>query len=98
LISPRRLGRVVTDIESSTLRSDRNYKRDKVVFPAPDGEDSTNIRPRRAMLWWVRRACAMLFYVLNLFAKLFDRCLELQTDIRELDIVGFGAERVGFAV
>jgi hypothetical protein len=40
----------------------------------------------------------MLLYVLNLFAKLLDCCLELQADIRELDIIGFGAERVGFSV
>ena len=46
--SPGRLARVVaeTDIFSAGIRSIKS--RDSVVLPAPDGEDSTNIRPRRS--------------------------------------------------
>jgi hypothetical protein len=35
-----------TDILSPGMRSIN--KRDSVVFPAPEGEDSTNIKPRRS--------------------------------------------------
>jgi hypothetical protein len=38
-------------MESSTLRSERSNNRDKVVFPAPEGDDRTSIRPRRPMLF-----------------------------------------------
>ena len=46
--SPGRIGRVVadTDICKSGIRS--SSMRDSVVLPAPDGDDSTNISPRRS--------------------------------------------------
>ena len=47
-ISPRRGGRVVTETESAMRPSSLSRRRDKVVLPAPDGDDSTSISPRRA--------------------------------------------------
>ena len=59
--------------------------------------------PRRAIaltVWMMllsRRRHA-LFHVLHLLAELLDRGLELEADIGELDVIGLGAQRVGFAV
>jgi hypothetical protein len=63
-----------------------------VVFPAPEGEESTSIRPRRAI-------CSLAsFNILNLFAQPVDRGLERQPGLRDLRIVGLRADRVGLAV
>jgi hypothetical protein len=42
-----RFGRVVTDTESSTAGSASSSLRESVVLPAPEGDDSTSISPRR---------------------------------------------------
>ena len=36
------------------LRSDVSSMRDSVVLPAPDGDDSTSISPRRAIVLLLR--------------------------------------------
>lgn len=61
-------------MEGSASRSFR----DKVVLPAPEGDDSTRSNPRRAMLMW-----AVLFNVLNLFAELVDNGFQLEANGRE---------------
>jgi hypothetical protein len=45
--SPGRIGRVVTDTDIRMPGTLSIIMRDSVDFPAPDGEDSTNINPRR---------------------------------------------------
>lgn len=50
---------------------------DSVVLPAPEGDDSTNSSPRRAMPDDV----ATLLNVLHLLAKLIDHGFELQPDM-----------------
>ena len=94
-----RCGRVVTETDSSMPRSAVSSMRDSVVLPAPDGDDSTSIRPRRAirLAFAPSRAIALL-QVLHLLAELLDHGLELQPDIGQFDVVGFGAQRIGFAV
>ena len=42
--------RVVTETDSSIDLSTSSSMRDSVVLPAPDGDDSTSINPRRAIL------------------------------------------------
>jgi hypothetical protein len=51
--------------------------RESVVLPAPDGEERTNINPRRAMLvrFFFPLAIFFLFHVLNLLAELLHRGL-----------------------
>src|SRR5262245_50043630 len=75
--------------------------RDSVVLPAPDGDDSTIIRPRRAIAS-LPRPCfpppAPLLKILYLLAELLDQALELEPDIGELHVVRLGAQRVGLAV
>ena len=64
-------------------------------LPAPEGEESTSIRPRRGN--WVRRSRS--FDVLHLLAKLVDH--RLQSRCRpsvSRDVEGLGAERVRLAV
>src|ERR1700759_2592094 len=72
----------------ATCGSDSSSRRDKVVLPAPDGEDSTSIKPRR---------CISLD-ILGLLAELVDHCLQRQPDPRQCAIGGFGTKRFGFAV
>src|SRR5215831_19935238 len=79
--------------------------RARVVLPAPEGEDSTNRRPRRA-----RRAVCWLLScplpsltvrsldVLRLLAHLVDDRLELKASPRRLRIVRFRAQCVGLAI
>src|SRR5262245_12734526 len=73
--------------------------RDSVVLPAPDGEDSTNIRPRRATpsALWPPAAIASL-QILDLFAELLDDVLHLEPGIGELDVVRLGAAGIDLAV
>src|SRR5262245_51841384 len=73
--------------------------RDSVVLPAPDGEDSTNIRPRRSTPSnpWLPAAIASL-QILYLFAELLDDVLHLEPGIGELDIVRLGAAGIDLAV
>src|SRR6516165_545542 len=103
-------------MESSTIGSAASSMRDSVVLPAPEGEDSTNISPRRAIIacscpaavtigrlrgrpgWTEGSPPSQSFQILHLLAKLLDDALELEADIGELDVVGLGAQRVGFAI
>src|SRR4051812_37323586 len=67
----------------------RNSRRDKVVLPAPEGDDKTNISPRLFM---------RSFQVLHLLAELLDDGFELKPDIGEFDVVRLGAQGIRFAV
>src|SRR3954471_4085021 len=71
--------------------------RDSVVLPAPDGDDNTSIRPRRAIVVLLLPR-AILFQVLHLLAELLDHGLELQPDVGQFEIVGLGAQGIRFAV
>src|SRR5262245_10956615 len=73
--------------------------RDSVVLPAPDGEDSTNIRPRRSTPSnpWLPAAIASL-QILDLLAELLYDVLHLESGIGELDIVRLGAAGIDLAV
>ena len=72
----------------------RAASRDSVVLPAPDGDDSTNINPRRAIAPSSCRPAAaiLLLQVLHLLAELLDHVLHLEADIGQFDIVGLGAQ------
>src|SRR5258708_35573928 len=66
--------------------------RARVVFPAPEGEDRTSIRP---LLCTSR---PFLLDILGLLAELIDRGLESESHARQLDIGGFRAQRVRLAI
>ena len=86
---------MVTEIDSSTAGSSSNM-RESVLLPAPEGEDKTNIIPRRATTGgaWGRVdvSAMLLFQVLHLLAELLDDTFELKADIGELYVVRLGAE------
>src|ERR1700746_3989754 len=75
-------------------------RRDSVVLPAPEGEDSTNIKPRRSPPSEPCLRAAMFapdlasLQVLHLFAELLDHAFHLEPRIGQLDIVGLGAAGV----
>src|SRR5262245_40049323 len=72
-------------------------RRDRVVLPAPDGEDNTRASPRRAI--GAPPACSPAsLNVLHLLAHLIDHGLELEPGAGHVRIVGLRAERVGLAV
>ena len=52
--------------------------RDSVVLPAPDGDDNTNISPRRSTSLVQATAARDSFEILHLLAKLLDDVLHLQ--------------------
>src|SRR5687767_14863908 len=80
-------------MEGSTSSS----RRDNVVLPAPEGDDNTSIRPRRATV--SPSSCAIpLLQILHLFAELLDHALQLKADIGQFQVIGFGAEGIRFAV
>ena len=87
-----------TDIESSPSRASSALA--IVDLPAPDGDDRTSIRPRRA----IRRAGVLataaekLIDVLNLLAELLDGRLQIEPDAGEFDVRRLGAQRVRLAV
>jgi hypothetical protein len=66
-----------------------------VDLPAPDGEDTTSIKPRRAMAAPILNPS---FDVLHLLAKLVDHRLQRQTHMGELNVGGFGAQRIRLTV
>src|SRR5690348_10218042 len=69
--------------------------RDSVVLPAPDGDESTSMSPRR------RASIALpdgLFDILGLLSKLVDDRLEAKTDAREFDVRRLGTKRIGLAI
>src|SRR6476469_6030800 len=67
--------------------------RDRVVLPAPDGEDRTSIRPRR----WMAGASAS-FDILDLLPHALDGALEVDADARQLDVGRLRAQRIGLAI
>src|SRR4029077_19689384 len=73
------------------FESDSSSMRESVVLPAPEGEDSTSIRPRRAI-------AAPSLDILHLLAHLLDGALQVDADARELDVGRFRAQRIGLAI
>src|SRR5262249_60970340 len=73
--------------------------RDSVVLPAPEGDDSTNISPRRATpsALWPPAAIASP-QILDLLSELLDGVLHLEPGVGELDVVRFGAAGVDLAI
>src|SRR6476620_142882 len=93
-----RRGRVVTEMDRVRLGSSSRRSRVSVVLPAPDGEESTSIRPRRPMMSFSSSAVMRgSLDILHLLAELLDLRLEVQPDDGEGGVVGLGAERVGLA-
>src|SRR5262245_8216180 len=87
-ISLPRLGRVVADTDSAMFWSSSISLRAKVDLPAPLGLDSANMRPRRA---------TFSFNIGGLLLDLVDHGLQVEADARELQVCGFGAQRIGLA-
>jgi hypothetical protein len=71
-------------------------------LPAPDGDESTNIKPRRAIFSrFLPLFFAGLFFLLNvlhLLAELIDGGFQLKSDRGHRDVVRFRAERIRLAV
>src|SRR4051794_22894641 len=63
--------------------------RERVVLPAPDGEDSTSISPRR----WI-----LSFDILGLFAELVDNRLKGETGARQCNVGRLGTQGIGLPV
>src|SRR5215813_3292919 len=93
------MGLVVADTDICSAGISATSMRDSVVLPAPDGEDSTNIRPRRSTPSnpWPPAAIASL-QILDLFAELLDDILHLEPGIGELDVVRFRAAGIDLAI
>src|SRR4051794_11367570 len=84
--------------------------REIVVLPAPEGEESTSIRPRRLTSMKPDVAAGAVIVpmspftgspsldVLDLLAQLLDGGLQVDADGGEADIGALGAEGVGFGV
>src|SRR5947207_13496451 len=94
--SPTRGLRVVTDTDISNSGSRASRRRDNVVLPAPDGDDSTSSKPRRGSsggdgLW-------RLLDILHLLAKLIDDGLERKPGPDQGRVGRLGAPRIGLAV
>ena len=81
------MGRVVAEIDivKSGFRSRR--AREIVDLPAPDGEDNTNIKPRRFISVPLTTFCSL--HILNLFTDLIDHRFQGQSHPGHLDIGGF---------
>src|SRR3990170_6863073 len=98
--SPGRFGRVVTETDMLRLASRSSSRREIVVLPAPDGDDSTSINPRRRMPAkpsFEPAACIApvtpSLDVLDLLAQPLDRGLEPEADAGKLDVGRLGAQR-----
>ena len=76
---------MVTETESEISLSDARSIFDKVVLPAPEGEDITNNRPRRSTAILE----AFLLNVLNLLTHLVDHGFEVKANGRQAAIIGF---------
>ena len=74
-----------TDMVRSEFRSRR--AREMVDLPAPDGEDNTNIKPRRFIFVPLTIFCSL--HILNLFTDLIDHRFQGQSHPSQLDIGGF---------
>src|SRR5581483_7427367 len=98
--SPGRGLRVVTDTDMRRPLSLASRRRASVVLPAPDGEESTSSRPRRATCGRSDRSgrAPASLNVLHLLAHLVDDRLELQSRPGRFRIVGLGADGVGLAI
>ena len=88
-----RLARVVAETRHDDVAGSLcSSRRDRVVLPAPDGEDSTSIRPRRLISSFAHStfwACSRNWSITALSARPVR--VSAMSD-------GFGAQRVGFAV
>src|SRR5207253_7315329 len=86
-----------TDMVSSGIRSINS--RDSVVLPAPDGDDSTNISPRRSTPSRLALPAAIVsLQVLHLLAELLDHVLHRKSGIGQFEIVRLGAAGIDLAV
>src|SRR4029453_3479979 len=72
--------------------------RDSVVLPAPDGDDSTNISPRRSTPSKPWPAAITSLQILDLLAELLDDIFHFEPGIGELDVVRLGAAGIDLAV
>src|SRR5689334_7483782 len=70
--------------------------RASVVLPAPEGDDSTRSRPRRAMRGG--EMLASLLNVLHLLSHLVDHHFQGEPRARYLRGVRLGAQRIGLAI
>ncbi len=86
--SRRSSGRVVTETDSEMLGSCSKMAREMEDLPAPEGEASTIITPRR------RELRHRPTQVLDLLAELVDDGLEVKADRRQLHGVGLGAQGI----
>src|SRR6478736_6521076 len=96
-ISLARRGRVVTETESVRLDSCSRSRRVSVVFPAPDGEDSTSISPRREMVSFSRFAVIASLDVLDLLAELLHLGLEIEAYDGQGHVIRLGTKGVRLA-
>src|SRR5690349_3886682 len=78
-------------MDGATLASFWTSKRARVDLPAPEGEESTSISPRRP-------AIAASLDILNLLAELIDYRLHLEADPGKRAVARLGAERVYFPI
>src|SRR5512139_3451293 len=67
--------------------------RDRVVLPAPDGDDRTSINPRR----WIAEV-PLSFDILDLLPQALDGALQIDADARQLDVGRLRAQRVGLPI
>ncbi len=75
------------------LRSFWRSNRLRVDFPAPDGEAITSKVPRRV----ADVEGLASFDILHLLPKLLHQGFEIHANRRQCNIVGFCADRIGFA-
>src|SRR5262245_54026185 len=85
--------RVVTETDIVSSGTLRRSSREIEVLPAPEGEDSTSINPRREI-----SPCSSLFDIRGLLAQPVDRRLEREAGAREVHGRRLRAQRVGLAV
>src|SRR5688500_15367477 len=71
--------------------------RDSVVLPAPEGDDSTNISPRRSTPSNPPAVIASL-QILDLLAELLDHVFHLEPGLRQFQVVRFGAAGIDLAI
>src|SRR6185369_9164646 len=98
-VSPGRFCRVVAETDMASCGSGDKSLREIVVFPAPEGEESTSIRPRRCTSTNpVITPRTPSLDILDLLAQLLDRRFELNAEIGQGEIGALRAQRIGFAV
>src|SRR5436853_747127 len=72
--------------------------REMVDLPAPDGDDSTSIRPRRAIIGSVMTCPVPLLDILDLLAELINRRFEAEADPGQAGVRRFRAQSVDLAI